>query len=132
MGERLIARARLSEAAAYQRALRGRSQVKGVWCRVFFAQNPEIALPRLGMVVPKKLLRTSVRRNAAKRQIRDSFRLHASALPHQDFVVQVIANDRDKTHVDWARLLRADIDALWQKTLAVSKAVRLRQTAPQV
>jgi ribonuclease P protein component len=131
MGERLTARARLSEPAAFQRALRGRFQVKGQWCRVFFAQSAEIVLPRLGMVAPKKLLRTSVRRNAAKRHIRESFRLHANALPQQDFVVQVIANDRALSPRSWAQLLRAELDLLWAKAV-VRNSANIVKTAPQV
>ena len=117
MGERLPARARLSEPAAFQRALRSRPQSKGVWCRLFVAPKDANAAAQLGMVVPKKLLRTSVRRNIAKRHVRESFRLHAQGLVGCDVVVQVIANDRAQSPTDWARLLRADIDAMWARVL---------------
>ncbi len=117
MGERLPARARLNEPVIFQRALRSRPQVKGAWCRVFVAAKAAQTSALIGMVVPKKLLRTSVRRNAAKRQIRESFRLHAQTLVGYDVVVQVIANDRAQSPADWARLLRADLDAMWQRLL---------------
>lgn len=117
MGERLPARARLSEPAAFQRALRSRPQAKGSWCRLFVAAKEAQVAAQLGMVVPKKLLRTSVRRNAAKRQVRESFRLHAQALRGCDVVVQVIANDRARSPANWARLLRADLDAMWTRVV---------------
>ena len=115
MGERLPARARLNEPAVYQRALRSRPQAKGAWCRLFIAAKAAQTAAQLGMVLPKKLLRTSIRRNAAKRHVRESFRLHAQALVGCDVVVQVIANDRALSPADWARLLRADLDSMWSR-----------------
>jgi ribonuclease P protein component len=73
------------------------------------------------MVVPKKLLRTSVRRNAAKRQLRESFRLHAQGLGARAVVVQIIANDKTKNHSTWAKLVRAELDGLWPR-IVVSKS----------
>ena len=118
MGERLPARARLNEPAVFQRALRSRAQAKGAWCRLFVAAKATRTAAQLGMVVPKKLLRTSVRRNAAKRHVRESFRQHAQALLGCDVVVQVIANDRAQSPAAWARLLRADLDAMWPRIVA--------------
>jgi ribonuclease P protein component len=121
---RLPARARLSEPAVFQRALRTRSSAKGAWCRVFITDNPiaVAAQPRFGMVVPKKLLRTSVRRNTAKRQLRESFRLCAQELGARAVVVQIIANDKTKNPRDWAKLVRHELDGLWPRLVAGNTA----------
>jgi ribonuclease P protein component len=115
---RLPARARLSEPVVFQRALRTRSSAKGAWCRVFITDYATAVQPRFGMVVPKKLLRTSVRRNAAKRQLRESFRLHAQSLGSRAVVVQIIANDKTKNPRDWAKLVRHELDGLWPRLVA--------------
>ena len=44
---------------------------------------------RLGLVVPKRVLKRAVDRNRAKRQIRESFRLARPGLPAWDIVVVV-------------------------------------------
>jgi ribonuclease P protein component len=122
---RLPARARLSEPAVFQRALRARPAVKGTWCRVFLSDSPTSSQPRFGMVVPKKLLRTSVRRNAAKRQLRESFRLHAQGLGARAVIVQIIANDKSKNPRDWAKLVRTELDGFWPR-LVVGHTARLQ------
>lgn len=48
-------------------------------------------LPRLGMIVAKRLLKRAVDRNRVKRCVRESFRLALPELPACDFVVRLIA-----------------------------------------
>lgn len=48
--------------------------------------------PRLGLVVAKKKVRRSVDRNRLKRVVRESFRLHRTALPAVD-VIFMARND---------------------------------------
>lgn len=52
--------------------------------------NP-VGHPRLGMIVPKRLLARAVDRNRVKRCVRESFRLVLPELPACDFVVRLIA-----------------------------------------
>lgn len=47
--------------------------------------------PRLGMIVPKRLLARAVDRNRVKRCVRESFRQVLQELPACDFVVRLIA-----------------------------------------
>ena len=61
--------------------------------------------PRLGVVVAKRVLKRAVDRNAAKRQIRESFRLVRGRLPPLDVVVQVV---RDGP-------VRSAADQLWEE-----------------
>ena len=47
-------------------------------------------MPRLGIVVGKRELRTAVARNLAKRTVRELFRLHQASLAPLDFVVRIV------------------------------------------
>jgi len=60
---------------------------------------------RLGLVVPKRILKRAVDRNRAKRQIRESFRLARPELPAWDIVVLVTGVGN----------VRAAADQLWQR-----------------
>jgi ribonuclease P protein component len=53
------------------------------------ANGPLIALPRLGLVIPKRLVRRAVLRNVIKRQAREAFRHQGTALPGVDLVVRL-------------------------------------------
>jgi ribonuclease P protein component len=53
------------------------------------ARPNRVGHARLGMVVPKRLLRRAVDRNRVKRCIRERFRLNLAELPACDFVVRV-------------------------------------------
>ncbi len=46
-------------------------------------------VPRLGMVISKKVIAKSVSRNLAKRLIREIFRHHSEELPPLDFIVRI-------------------------------------------
>jgi len=45
--------------------------------------------PRLGLIVPKKIIATAVGRNRVKRLIRESFRLHQTELVGLDVVARI-------------------------------------------
>ena len=47
------------------------------------------AIPRLGVIVPRKGNRLAVRRNRLKRITRDCFRRHQAALPAIDIIVHI-------------------------------------------
>lgn len=46
-------------------------------------------VPRLGLIVPKKLAKAASLRNAVKRQMREVFRLQAEGLPAVDLVFRL-------------------------------------------
>jgi ribonuclease P protein component len=58
---------------------------------VVMARPNQAGHPRLGMVVPKRLLARAVDRNRVKRCVRESFRLLLPELPACDFVVRLVA-----------------------------------------
>ena len=68
-------------------------------------------LSRLGVVVPKKLVKQAFLRNAVKRQGREAFRLLANELPPCDVVLRVhrpLASAKHFSYKDW-RLLIDDL-----------------------
>lgn len=62
---------------------------------------------RLGLVVPKRILKRAVDRNRTKREIRESFRLARPTLPAWDIVVVLTARGdvRDSAEELWERAL---------------------------
>ncbi|ABM62004.1 ribonuclease P protein component [Halorhodospira halophila] len=56
--------------------------------RVSARQN-QCGRPRLGLAVPKRVLRLAIQRHRVKRIIRESFRVRQGGLPDHDFVVGV-------------------------------------------
>ena len=68
-------------------------------------------LSRLGVVVPKKLVKQAFLRNAVKRQGREAFRLLANELPPCDVVLRVhrpLGSAKQLSYKDW-RLLIDDL-----------------------
>jgi ribonuclease P protein component len=109
---------------AYGAALKTRPAARGNMCRIHLQNSTQTvsasttqAWPKLGTIVAKKLLRTSVRRNEAKRQIRESFRLIAKRLPPGNYLVRIIGVDLSLSEKAWGQLLRAELDRLWDAML---------------
>lgn len=53
---------------------------------LILARPNELEHPRLGLIVPKKVLKRAVWRNRVKRLVRESFRLSQDTLPNLDLV----------------------------------------------
>lgn len=68
---------------------------------------------RIGLVVPKRLVRSAVARNRVKRVARELFRCRRSALPHLDLVLRLVR--LPETGLPVAPVLRSDIDGLLQR-----------------
>ncbi|HEY6896267.1 MAG TPA: ribonuclease P protein component [Rhodocyclaceae bacterium] len=71
----------------------------------------EITGPRLGLVVPKRLVRRSVDRNLIRRVAREVFRIRRSAMPGFDLVLRV-ARKLPVAREEVRPLLRQDFTAL--------------------
>lgn len=79
---RLLAAAEFSAAFAARRVLRGE-------CFVLHYRPNGAQGARLGLVIPKKLARLAVLRNAVKRQARECFRRQRGDLPSCDVVLRL-------------------------------------------
>lgn len=65
--------------------------------------------PRLGIIVPKHRLPSAPKRNALRRQIRESFRLIQESLKGLDIIVLL----RSECTPSDKKALRTDIEHLW-------------------
>jgi len=63
---------------------------RGTGFVLHFCSHEDSIFPRIGIVVPKKLVKRATERNAIKRQGREAFRLMAASLPRGDLVLRVI------------------------------------------
>lgn len=94
--------------------------LRGINLDIFFSQNG-LRYPRLGLVVPKKVLARAVDRNRAKRILREAFRLGQTNLGGLDVIVRVKAAGRDDDY-------RSQWDAFVKKHMAKSQST----SAPQM
>lgn len=68
---------------------------------------------RLGLIIPKRLAKKAVLRNAIKRQGREAFRLMATELPYCDFVLRLSRpQSGEKAKLSQHGIWRAEIDDL--------------------
>lgn len=70
------------------------------------ARDNEVEMPRLGLIVGKRMLPRAVDRNRTKRVVRESFR-QAGGLPAMDIVVRVAVPAAKVTVADADRLFGA-------------------------
>ncbi len=81
--------ARLRSSAQFRAVLGRRSVVAGRYFQVFWRRN-DVGGARLGIVAGRKAAGIAVRRNYARRVVRETFRLSRGRLAAIDFVVRVI------------------------------------------
>ena len=88
-----------------------RAGAKGL---LVIASRTEQDQPRLGLIVPKKVLKRAVWRNRVKRLVRESFRLSQNSLPKVDLVflarpgIYELSNQDISTSLDriWSQIAR--------------------------
>ena len=83
------------------------------------ARANAVEMPRLGLIVGKRMLPRAVDRNRAKRVIRESFR-QACGLPAMDMVVRVAVPAAKVTTGDAERLFRALAEIVERRDNAAS------------
>ena len=80
-------RVRLTEPADYQRVFKGKCyRLNNSWMTLLAVPN-QLAYPRLGLAISRKVARTAVARNRIKRVSRESFRHWQTRLQPLDIVV---------------------------------------------
>lgn len=78
---------RIRQSKEFEAAFRHKG-INNKWFTIHLVDSKH-NIPRLGMVVSKRIIAKSVNRNFAKRLIRESFRLNAAQLPARDFIVRI-------------------------------------------
>ena len=78
--------------------------------------------PRLGIVIPRGALQTAVRRNAVKRNVRESFRMVSNLLPNVDVVVVVRIGTKRKPFTTTPADVRETMTSIWKEVLAGTTA----------
>lgn len=76
---------------------------------------------RLGIIIPKHRLKLANKRNYVRRIIRERFREHKELLKGLDIVVLLRSECTPLSQVSTSKLLRTDVDKLWQKLVNFSK-----------
>lgn len=78
----------------------------------------KLGFPRLGVIVPKAIIKKAVARNRLRRHIRESFRHHKEILKGLDIVVLIRSEWTAEKHA-----LREEINKIWPRLVIVSKKV---------
>ena len=87
---------------------------------------------QLGLVVPKRLSKLSVRRNLVKRLARESFRLRAAQLPAGMWVVRLSNNINQYTITPAQKKLWAEqLTQLWQAGIQFSNSYKAGKVTPR-
>lgn len=96
-----------------------REQSERLSTRTFVAEYRQSAqgVARLGVAISRRVSKRAVVRNRIRRTIRESFRLHRSALPHLDILLIARSPSAEQTNPH----LRADLEDIWRK-LGASQA----------
>jgi ribonuclease P protein component len=97
-----------------------RRVVRGTCFDLHFCPAPAAGRARLGLIVPKRLARAAVLRNAVKRQGREAFRQLAPSIPACDLVLRL----KQALRGPWARdgeqrkIWRAEMEMLLERVQA--------------
>ena len=80
-------RAKLIKTDDFSSVFNFRKRISGRFLAIHYRQN-QLAWPRLGLVVAKKIARLSVQRNYMKRVLREQFRVRQQQLQPIDLIVR--------------------------------------------
>lgn len=102
---------RLLNSREYDKVFKKSVRASGRGLIILARANEEGQHPRLGLVVPKKVLKRAVWRNRVKRIIRESFRNSKDSLPNADLVVLARKPIGEINNIE----LRLSLQRLWQR-----------------
>jgi ribonuclease P protein component len=103
--------ARLTDSAEFGLALKTKPIARGQHIFVHFSPNPA-STARLGVIVPKRLLRLATARNTVKRVFREAFRQQRCGLRHGNFVFRLLRSPKYDSLTELKTLLRVETDHL--------------------
>jgi ribonuclease P protein component len=101
---------RLLKPSQYQALFKGGKRISALGLTIIVKPN-ELKTPRLGITIPKRLVKRAVGRNALKRRIRESFRLNQLKFDGLDIVVMANSGISKIPYQQVSEL----INPLWQK-----------------
>lgn len=99
-----------------------RKTLHGEWLDLHHAPG-SAGIARLGLVIPKRLAKHSVLRNAIRRQAREAFRQQAVELPVLDLVLRLVRPLKGLSEVkdEQKRQVRSDIERLIARLCGLQK-----------
>jgi ribonuclease P protein component len=98
---------KLRKTDEFSSVFRFRCSFRGACLMVLAAPN-RLDHPRLGLIVPKKIVPTAVGRNRIKRLLRESFRLHQDPIVGLDVIARLqAAGDETRLRQDFLQGLTA-------------------------
>ncbi len=103
--------ARLTDSAEFGYALKTKPIARGQHIFVHFSPNPALTA-RLGVIVPKRLLRLATARNAVKRVFREAFRQQRYRLRTGHFVIRLLKSPKYESLTQLKIQLRDELDQL--------------------
>jgi ribonuclease P protein component len=103
--------ARLTDSAEFGYALKTKPIARGQHIFVHFSPNPALTA-RLGVIVPKRLLRLATARNAVKRVFREAFRQQRYRLRAGHFVIRLLKSPKYESLTQLKIQLRGELDQL--------------------
>ena len=103
--------ARLTDSAEFGYALKTKPVARGQHIFVHFSPNPALTA-RLGIIVPKRLLRLATARNAVKRVFREAFRQQRYRLRTGHFVIRLLKSPKYESLTQLKIQLRRELDQL--------------------
>lgn len=117
--------ARLLTPEQYSAALKTRPFARSDWftchrCNSLETEAAQRALPKLGFIIPKRLVKLSVRRNAIKRVLREAFRHCQASLPGGYYVFRLKAPVPAGSLTELKRAVREQADGMLAKAASRS------------
>lgn len=112
--------ARLLSPEQYSAALKTRPFARSNWftchrCDSHEADTQQRAVPKLGFIIPKRLVKLSVRRNTIKRVLREAFRHCQASLPAGYYVFRLKSPVPAGSLTELRRAVREQADEMLAK-----------------
>ena len=107
--------ARLLRPSEFSTALRGKRIGRGAFFMLsrFIHYSSPSSTARLGLIIAKRNAQRASSRNAIKRVIRESFRMHRHQLPAGDYIIRLHHKIPDCSLTELKKITRQEIDSFF-------------------